>query len=258
MKVVILAGGLPSTIAEDKQGIPKPMVEIGENPILWHIMKSYASFGLHEFIVCAGYRKELIKDYFNDFYIYQSDITVDLKSNTIEIHRKITEDWKVTVVDTGLYASTGQRVGLIEKYIDGEEFIVNFGDCLSDIDINKLIGAHHEKGKLATVALAHPAGRNRILEIDEDGNYLGLHKHDSSENHAWVNAGTYVFHKQVFQYLMGNYQLEKQLLEVLAERKQITTYKHTGFWSPIETKRDKEQMENFWNAGIAPWKIGQE
>lgn len=255
MKVVILAGGLPSTIAEDKQGLPKPMVEIGENPILWHIMKSYAYYGFNEFIICAGYRKELIKDYFNDFYIYQSDITVDLKNNTIEIHRKITEDWKVTVVDTGLYASTGQRVGLIQKYIDGDEFIVNFGDCLSNINVRDLLEAYRKNGKLATVALAHPAGRNKILDIDEEGNYLGLYKHDSEENHAWVNAGAYIFHIQVFHYLMGNYQLEKQLLEVLAEKRQIATYKHRGFWSPIETKRDKEQMENLWNAGMAPWKV---
>lgn len=255
MKVVILAGGLPSTIAEDKQGIPKPMVEIGENPILWHIMKNYAAHGLNEFIVCAGYRKEMIKDYFNDFYIYQSDITVDLKSNTIDIHKKITEDWKVTVVDTGLYASTGQRISLIQKYIDGDEFIVNFGDCLSNIDINKLIAVHREKHKLATVALAHPAGRNRIIDIDEEGNYLGIHNHDSMENQAWVNAGVYMFDKQVFNYLYGNYQLEKQLLEILAEKQQVSTYKHTGFWSPIETKRDKEQMENLWNAQMAPWKV---
>lgn len=255
MKVVILAGGLPSTIAEDKQGIPKPMVEIGENPILWHIMKSYGAHGLNEFIVCAGYRKEMIKDYFNDFYIYQSDITVDLRNNTIEVHKKITEDWKVTVVDTGLYSSTGQRISQIEKYIDGEEFIVNFGDCLSDIDIIKLIEAYHENGKWATVALAHPAGRNQILDIDEEGNYLGVRKSDSEENQAWVNAGVYVFNRQVFHYLLGNYQLEKQLLERLAEKQQISTYKHKGFWSPIETKRDKEQMENLWNAGIAPWKI---
>lgn len=255
MKVVILAGGLPSTIAEDKQGIPKPMVEIGENPILWHIMKSYAIYGLNEFIVCAGYRKDLIKDYFNDFYIYQSDITVDLKSNTIEIHKKVTEDWKVTVVDTGLYESTGQRVNLIQKYIDGDEFIVNFGDCLSDIDIRKMLQEHKKNGKWATVAVAHPAGRNRIVDIDSDGNYIGLHDHDSEDNNAWVNAGVYVFHRNIFRYLMGNYQLEKQLLEVLAEKQQIATYKHTGFWSPIETKRDKEQMENLWNAGMAPWKV---
>jgi len=255
MKVVILAGGFPSTIAEDRQGIPKPMVEIGENPMLWHIMKSYAARGFHEFIVCAGYRKDLIKDYFNDFYIYQSDITVDLKNNTIEIHKKITEDWKVTVVDTGLYASTGQRVSQIQKYIDEDEFIVNLGDCLSDIDIRKMLREHKRNKKWATVAVAHPAGRNRIIDIDEDGNYTGLHNHDSEDNNAWVNAGVYVFHKQIFHYLLGNYQLEKQLLEVLVKKKQIVTYKHTGFWAPIETKRDKEQMENLWNADMAPWKI---
>lgn len=255
MKVVILAGGLPSTIAEDKQGVPKPMVEIGENPILWHIMKGYGAHGFHEFIICAGYRKEMIKDYFNDFYIYQSDITVDLRNNTIEIHKNITEDWKVTVVDTGQYTSTGQRISQIQKYIDGETFIVNFGDCLSNIDVNKLIEAHHEKQKWATVALAHPAGRNQILDIDEEGNYLGVRKPDAADNQAWVNAGVYVFNRQVFHYLLGNYQLEKQLLETLAEKQQVSTYQHKGFWSPIETKRDKEQMENLWNAGIAPWKI---
>lgn len=254
MKVVILAGGLPSTISEDKQGIPKPMVEIGENPILWHIMKGYSAYGLNDFIICAGYKNEMIKDYFNDYYIYQSDITVDLKNNTIEVHKEVTEDWKVTVVDTGLYASTGARVNQIQRYIDEDEFIVHLGDTLTDLDLDQFIQRHREQGKMATMMVAHPAGRNRIVEVDDGGAYLGIHKHDALENQTWVNGGVYLFNRQIFLYLMSSYQIEKQFLDVLAQKKQITTFRHTGFWSPIETKRDKEMMENMWNAQIAPWK----
>lgn len=252
MKVVILAGGLPSTIAEDKVGIPKPMVEIGENPILWHIMKKYAAHGFHEFIICGGYKIDMIKDYFKDFYIYQSDITVDLLTNTIQIHKNITEDWKVTIVDTGLYSSTGQRVGRIEPYIEESDFIVTYGDCLDDMSIENMVAKHKKSQKLATMAVAKPTGRNAMLALDEAGNYLG--KNREQDNNAWTNTGTYIFRKQVFNYLMGNYGLEDQLLAVLAEKQQVTTYKHDGFWSPVETQRDKEKMQNLWNAGMAPWK----
>lgn len=252
MKVVILAGGLPSTIAEDKEGIPKPMVEIGESPILWHIMKKYAAHGFKEFIICAGYRIDRIKDYFKDFYIYQSDITVDLQTNTIQIHKNITEDWKVTILDTGLYASTGQRISAIESYIAENDFIVTYGDCLDDMNIVDMLQYHKTQQRLATMAVARPTGRNTLIALDVTGNYL-VRKNEQDSN-AWTNTGTYIFRKQVFNYLMGKYELEQQLLDRLGERQQITTYKHNGFWSPVETQRDKEQMQNLWNAGMAPWK----
>ncbi len=252
MKVIILAGGLPSTIAEDKEGIPKPMVKIGESPILWHIMKKYAAYGYNEFIICGGYKVDLIKDYFNDFYIYQSDITVDLRTNMIQIHKNITENWKVTVVNTGLYSSTGQRIGRIEPYVQEDDFIVTYGDCLDDIDITDMVSYHRTQQKLATMVSARPTGRHTLLALDDMGNYLG--KGTEPDGNAWTNTGTYIFKKQVFNYLMGNYSLEEQLLDRLAQKQQITTYKHNGFWCPVETQRDKEHMRNLWNAGMAPWK----
>ncbi|MBO5055790.1 MAG: NTP transferase domain-containing protein [Lachnospiraceae bacterium] len=256
MKVVILAGGMPSTLTDEREKMPKPMVEIGENPILWHIMKKYASQGFHEFIVCAGYKIDMIKDYFKDFYIYQSDITVDLLTNTIKIHKNISEDWKVTVVDTGLYSATGLRVSQAEKYIDGDSCIVTYGDCLDDIDINEVVRFHEQRQKLATMVVARPSGRHSLLALDGEGNYLG--KKETMSKEAWTNTGTYVLEKRAFKFMTGNYSLENQLLERLAERNQIDTYQHEGFWSPIETKRDFEQMQNLWNAGAAPWKSWQE
>ena len=178
MQVVILAGGQRSTISNEQEGIPKPMAEIGGKPMLWHIMKSFSAYGLNEFIICGGYKVDMIKEYFMDYYIYQSDITVDLKTNTVEIHRNRTEDWKVTVVDTGLYSSTGQRVARIKEYIDGDTFIVASGDCLFDIDVNRMIAYHGEQGKTATMAVARPTGRNEALDIDEAGLIKKIQRND--------------------------------------------------------------------------------
>lgn len=253
MKIVILAGGMQSTINNEYEGIPKPMVDIGGKPLLWHIMKHFSQYGLNEFIICGGYRVDMIKEYFMDYYIYASDITVDLQNNKIEIHKKRTEDWKVTVVDTGLFASTGWRVSLIRQYIDEDEFIVTYGDCLSDIDADRLILEHEQNGKLATVAMAKPTGRNKLLPIDHTGHLdYGRTENNAGEN-AWVNADCFVFHKKVFSYLLGNYDLEKQLFLKLSEQQALATYRHNGFWLPVETKRDLVHAENLWNAGMAPW-----
>ncbi len=256
MKVIILAGGMPSTLTDEREKLPKPMVNIGGKPILWHIMKKYAAQGFREFVICAGYKIDMIKDYFKDFYIYQSDITVDLRTNTIMIHRNVSEDWKVTVVDTGLYSATAQRVSLVEKYTDGDSCIVTYGDCLDDIDIKDVAAHHRSHGKLATMVAARPSGRHALLAMDREGNYLGMRRDISRE--AWTNTGTYILEKSAFNFLTGNYSLEEQFLERLVERRQIDTYCHEGFWSPVETKRDFEQMQNLWNAGAAPWKLWQE
>ena len=257
MKVVILAGGMQSTISNEIEGIPKPMVEIGGKPLLWHIMKHFSQYGLNEFIVCGGYKVDMIKQYFMDYYIYASDITVDLQTNRIEIHKKRTEDWKVTVVDTGLFASTGQRVSLIQKYIEEDEFIVTYGDCLSDIDVDKLLAEHHRSRKLATVAMAKPTGRNELLPLDNAGqlNY-GYIENGAGEN-AWVNADCFVFNKKVFAFLTGNYDLENQLFLKLSAQQALASYRHNGFWLPVETKRDLAAVENLWNTSQAPW-IGEE
>ena len=252
MKVVILAGGLQSSINYDAEGIPKPMVDIGGKPLLWHIMKHFSQYGLTEFIVCGGYKVDTIKEYFMDFYIYESDITVDLQNNTVEIHKKKTEDWKVTVVDTGMYSATGLRVSMIEKYIEGD-FIVTYGDCLSDIDIIQLIEHHRREGKTATVAMAKPSGREELLPLDEDGKLRYGSASHVENDYAWTNGDCFVFSPKVFPLLTGNYDLEKNLFIKLSEKEQLTTYKHAGYWLAVETRRDLVAAENLWNAGIAPW-----
>ena len=253
MKVVILAGGMQSTIHNEQEGIPKPMLYLGGKPLLWHIMKHFSGYGLNEFIICGGYRVDMIKEYFMDFYIYQSDITVDLQSNTIEVHKEKTEDWKVTVVDTGLYASTGQRVSMIEKYVGEDHFIVTYGDCLYDIDIDDMLKVHKEKGKAVTVAMAKPTGRNRLLPVDEDGTLHYEYWDKSVNDTAWINANCMIFRKDAFSYLQGNYDLEKQLFIRLSEKQLLTAYRHNGYWTAVETRRDLVAAENLWNAGIAPW-----
>lgn len=258
MKVIILAGGFRSTISEEQEGIPKPMVEVGDKPLLWHIMKQYSHFGYEDFIVCGGYKVNLIKDYFRDYYIYQSDITVDLATNQVEIHRKVTEDWHVTVADTGAFATTGQRVSLAQKYIEEDMFIVTYGDCLSDIDINRLVDCAMENGKLVTMAVAHPTGRHQVLPIDGNNIVKSRKPAEEAGTEAWTNACTYVLRKGVFNYLNGNYELDKQLIPLLSEKEQIAVYRHEGFWCPVETKRDRTDLENSWNAGIAPWKVWSE
>lgn len=252
MKVVILAGGTRSTISNEQEGIPKPMAEIGGKPLLWHIMKSFSAYGYNEFIICGGYRVNMIKEYFMDYYIYQSDITVDLQNNKVEIHKNRTEDWKVTVVDTGLYCATGQRVAQIQNYIEEENFIVTYGDCLSDIDVSKMYDQHVKQGKIATMALARPTGRNKSLEISAEGYVVGS-QYTAEENQAWTNTCLIVLNKKIFNILNGHYELENFLINHLADEKQIATYKHNGFWTPVETYRDRVNMENMWNAGVAPW-----
>lgn len=258
MKVIILAGGSKSTISEDREGIPKPMLEIGEKPLLWHIMKQYSYFGFNDFVICGGYKINTIKDYFRDYYIYQSDITVDLSTNQIEIHKKITENWKVTVADTGLYATTGQRVSQAQKYVDDDIFMVTYGDCLSDINIREMVQYAKWNKKLVTMAVSGPTGRNAVLPVGEDKLLGTIYSNVRPENESWANACTYVFKKKVFNYLNGNYELDKQLLPTLSEKGQVAIYKHKGFWCPVETRRDKVDLESRWNAGIAPWKVWSE
>lgn len=252
MQVVILAGGNRSAISNEQEGIPKPMLEIGGKPLLWHIMKHFSVYGFRDFIICGGYKVNSIKEYFMDFYIYQSDITVDLQNNTVQIHKNRTEDWKVMVVDTGLYSATGMRVAQIEKYIDEDIFIVINGDCLSDIDVRDMVAFHELQGKKATMAVAKPTGRNETLQLADDGRII-RNRGAARINPAWTDAGMYILNKQVFPILNGNYSLEKLLRDGLADDGQIIAYQHNGFWTPVETYRDKVNMENLWNAGLAPW-----
>lgn len=257
MKVVILAGGMQSTLNNEREGIPKPMLDLGGRPLLWHIMKQFSKHGFHDFIVCGGYHVDMIKEYFQDFYIYESDITVNLADNTINVHKNKTEDWKVTVVDTGVFSSTGQRVSMIEKYITDDTFLVTYGDCLSDIDFTALVECHRKSGKEATMAMAKPTGRSRLLPINSDG-ILEYTSDDMTKNDtAWINADCFVFGKDVFRLLQGNYNLEQQLLPMLSAKKELEVYRHYGYWAAIETKRDFAAAESLWNAGIAPWMRGR-
>lgn len=258
MKVVILAGGLPSTLIEEDEKIPKPMAEIGGRPILWHIMKQYAYYGYNEFIVCAGYKGEMIKDYFRNFYIYQSDITVDLQTNDIVIHRKKTEDWKVSVIDTGLHSSVTERILMAKEYIGKEAFLVTYGDCVSNINISRLVEQHLRNGEIATFAVARPTGRNEILPLDDKGKIdLALGEENIAD--AWVNAGSIVFEPEIFRYLQSkDVLMGRGMLAKLAKDQQVTAYHHNGFWSPMETIRDKTILETLWSQKKAPWKVWED
>lgn len=261
MKVVILAGGQQSTISNTREGIPKPMVEIGGRPLLWHIMKHFSQYGLKEFIVCGGYRVDMIKEYFTDFYIYESDITVDLEKNTVEIHKKRTEDWKVTVVDTGLTSTPGQRIRAIADYLQREAgseeaadaFLVTYGDCLSDVNADELLSAHRENARLVTLVMAKPQGRKQLLTIDENDllDYENLSPAVAAA--AWVNADCFVLDKRVLNYLKGDCNLEEQVFRALSKLGQVGTYRHEGYWTTLETRRDLAEAERLWEQGHAAW-----
>lgn len=258
MKVIILAGGLPSTLIEEDEKMPKPMAEIGGQPMLWHIMKQYAYYGYNDFVICTGYKGHVIKDYFMNFYIYQSDITVDLQTNEVQIHRKQTEDWKVTVVDTGLNSSIIERMQMVKDCTkDGPVFVV-YGDCLSDINIQKMVEQHRASGRIATFAVAHPTGRNEILSMDENGSYLGPHRTDA-EQEAWVNACSMILEPEAFQYLTPEIgDSASTLMDYLSQKKPVQVYRHEGFWTPVETIRDKTLMETLWARKTAPWKVWED
>lgn len=255
MKVIILAGGLPSTLIEEDEKMPKPMAEIGGRPLLWHIMKQYAHYGYNDFVICTGYKGEVIKDYFMNFYIYQSDITVDLRTNEVQIHRKQTEDWKVSVIDTGLNTSILGRLIMVKDYAQDEPVLVAYGDCLSDIDIQKMVEQHRASDCIATFAVAHPTGRNETLSIDENGQFQGMNQPDRA-GEAWVNACSMVLEPEAFQYFASNKQNGlANPMECLAQENRVHTYRHESFWTPVETVRDKTLMEALWSRKEAPWKV---
>lgn len=259
MKVIILAGGLPSTLIEEDEKMPKPMAEIGRRPILWHIMKQYAHYGYRDFIICTGYKGEVIKEYFMNFYIYQSDITVDLQTNEVEVHRKQTEDWNVSIIDTGRDSSIMERMYMVRHLAGDEPVLVSYGDCLSDIDIGEMVRLHQRSGRLATFAMAHPTGRNEMIPLDSDGSYHG-EKADGAKRDAWVNACSMVLEPQAFAYLGQSIQrpAAPTLMGCLAQREAVQTYRHEGFWSPVETVRDKTCLEKLWALGQAPWKVWED
>lgn len=255
MKVVILAGGRGTRISEESHLRPKPMIEIGGKPILWHIMKLYGYYGFHEFIICCGYKGQMIKEYFLNYYTYESDSTFSLKNGEITTHKRVTEPWKVTLANTGLETLTAGRVLRIKDYIKENEFLLTYGDGVSDVNIVDTIDFHHKHGKIATITTTQPSGRFGALKIDSDDLVQGF-KEKARTDQAWVNAGFMVFNRKIFDYLGdGSEMLEQTPFESLAQNGEMAAYKHNGFWSPMDTMRDKAYLEKLWAEGNAPWKV---
>lgn len=255
MKAVILAGGLGTRISEESHLRPKPMIEIGSHPIIWHIMKIYYFYGIRDFIVCAGYKQQVIKEYFKNYYLYNSDITFDFsKEDQMVVHNSSSEDWRVTVVDTGLGTMTGGRIKRIAKYLDNEPFLLTYGDGVSDVNIKELIEFHKSHGKIATLTAVHPAGRFGILDLN--GNEVKSFGEKIESNTDWINGGFMVLNPDVLEYIDGDDTVfEKGPLEKLSSEGQLMAYKHSGFWQCMDTLRDKNKLEELWDSSNAPWKL---
>lgn len=256
MKVVLLAGGFGTRISEESQYKPKPMIEIGGMPILWHIMKGYASFGFNEFIVCAGYKQHMIKEWFADYFLHTSDITFDFtKGNEVIVHNQHCEPWKVTVVDTGLNTMTGGRIKRIQPYIGNETFMMTYGDGVCDVDIKKLVEFHKTQGKIATLTAVQLEQSKGVLNIGPD-NAVHSFREKSAMDSAPINAGFMVLEPQIFDYLDGDSCIfERKPLEKLAAEGELMSYTHKGFWQCMDTKREKDDLEKMWESGNAPWKV---
>lgn len=256
MKVVILAGGKGTRISEESRMRPKPMVEIGGKPILWHIMKQYAFYGFTEFIVCCGYKGYMIKEYFVNYYQNNSQMEIQLKNGEAQILSKNSEPWKVTLVDTGLETLTAGRILRARKYIGEEPFMLTYGDGVSNVDINKLIQFHKEQKKIVTISSTQPEGRFGALQLSESGNQVLGFKEKARTDQAWVNIGFMVMEPSVYDYLGdGSTMLETKPFEQLAADGQMAAYMHEGFWSPMDNIHDREYLEKLWNKGVAPWKV---
>lgn len=257
MKVVILAGGKGTRISEESHLRPKPMVEIGGYPILWHIMKYYSHYGHNEFILCCGYKQDIIKEYFANYYLHRSDVTFDFTDNNhAVIHNNIAEPWKVSVINTGLESMTGERIRRIKPFVGDETFLMTYGDGVSNIDLNALISQHNKTGKVVTLSATQPSGRFGVLEIDENSDSVVGFKEKALENKNWINAGFMIMNHGVFDYISGDSAiLEAEPLENLSRDGQLGIYKHYGFWQCMDTQRDKLLLEQYWSGGNAPWKI---
>lgn len=256
MKVVILAGGMGTRISEETQLRPKPMIEIGGKPILWHIMKLYSYYGYHEFVICCGYKGHMIKEYFIHYYVNQSDCTFALRDKQTVIHENFAEPWKVTLANTGLKTLTAGRILQIRDYIgEDEEFFLTYGDGVSDVDIPALLQFHREQGRTVTITTTQPVGRFGALKIDDRERVMGF-KEKARADSAWVNAGFMVMNRRVFDYLGdGSEMLEAGPFEKIAGDGEMAAYKHDGFWSPMDTLRDKIYLEELWESGKAPWRV---
>lgn len=259
MKVVILAGGLGTRISEESYLKPKPMIEIGEQPILWHIMKYYSAFGFNDFIICCGYKGHVIKEYFADYYLHRSDVTFDFSAeNRMTVHQNVAEPWRVTLVDTGLNTQTGARVKRVQKYIGSEPFMLTYGDGVSDVNLNALLEQHRSSQKTVTLTGVQPGGRFGVLDLA--GETITGFREKAKEDGGWINGGFMVLEPEVFNCLSTEEScvLERQPMETLARDNQLGIYKHRGFWQCMDTQRDKILLEERWSKGNAPWKVWHE
>jgi len=257
MKVVILAGGLGTRLMEETEARPKPMVEIGGKPILWHIMKIYETYGYNDFVLCLGYKAQSIKEYFLNYYLYNSDVTIELEKNKVDVHFSNSESFKVTLVDTGLNTNTAGRIKKIQKYVNNESFMLTYGDGVADINIEALVNFHKSHGKLATLTSIQTPGRFGNIEMD--GNGIVEHFVEKPQGDGmWINGGFFVLEPGIFNYLEGDMddiQWEKKPLLEIAEAGELAAFKHFGFWKPMDALRDRIELESLWHSGEAKWKI---
>lgn len=256
MKVMILAGGLGTRLAEETTVRPKPMVEIGGMPILWHIMKIYEAYGFNDFIILCGFKGYVIKEFFANYYLHTSDVTIDLSENRTIVHRNRAEKWRVTLIDTGELAMTGARIRKAKAYTEGEAFMLTYGDGLADVNIHSLLDAHRRSGKAVTMTSVQPEGRFGALDINGANEIVRFAEKPKGDG-AWINGGFFVCEPSVFDYLPAGDDLvfEQEPLRRLAEDRQINAYQHTGFWKPTDALRDKQQLESLWGKDKAPWKV---
>lgn len=255
MKAVILAGGLGSRISEETSSRPKPMIEIGGKPILWHIMKIFSAAGVNDFIICLGYKGYFIKEYFANYFLHMSDVTLDMKNNKMEIHQNKAESWRVTLVDTGEKTLTGGRLKRVADYLDNEDFFFTYGDGVANIDLTTLVNYHKDLKTLATLTAVQPPGRFGALEIQKDNKISGFREKPQGDG-GWINGGFFVLSPKVIDYIEDDYTVwEHAPLETLARNNQLAAYVHSDFWHPLDTMRDKNYLEDLWSTGKAPWKI---
>ena len=256
MKAVILAGGFGTRLSEESHLRPKPMIEIGEMPILWHVMKYYSYYGINDFVVCCGYKAHIIKEFFADYYLHRSDVTFDFSNGgAVQTHSNVSEPWRVTVIDTGLNTMTGGRIKRIWEFVQNERFLMTYGDGVSDIDLKKLIETHDNSGKTVTLTAVQPVGRFGLLEIDDSMTVTGF-KEKAPEEGAWINAGFMVMEPDVFEYIDGDGTiLEVDSLVRLSRDGKLGAYRHYGFWACMDTQRDKMRLNKAWESGNAKWKL---
>ena len=254
MKAVILAGGLGTRISEETAARPKPMVEIGGRPILWHIMKIYSAHGIHDFVICCGYKGYMIKEYFANYFLHMSDVTFDMQENQMEVHHRHVEPWRVTLVDTGEQTKTGGRLRRVREYVRGEDFCLTYGDGVGNINISALVDFHKSHGKLATITAIQPPGRFGVLNLKGDA--VRSFEEKPKGDGSWINGGFFVLSPKVIDYIQGDdIGWESEPIQSLAAAGEVNAYFHDGFWQPMDTLRDKNHLEELWAGGSAPWKV---